>query len=206
MTSFGVYDNWTSDYDGTQKAGIQVRLAGSYGGGSPGSWGGWCYTAYINTNFGSGSAGVNYGYFADITNAGSGNNWGVYIANGNAAKPGGGSWTATSDSRVKTVLGKYARGLAEVLQLNVIDYEYNGKGGHQHNGKRLTGVVAQEVQQVFPEMVSSRSDKLEETDSEKTEILMVDNSSLVYALVNSVKELKAELDLAKQRIAALEGA
>jgi hypothetical protein len=55
-------------------------------------------------------------------------------------------------------------------------------------------------------MVSSRSDKLEETDSEKTEILMVDNSSLVYALVNSVKELKAELDLAKQRIAALEGA
>jgi hypothetical protein len=206
MTSFGVYDNWTTDYDGTTKAGIQVRLAGGYGGGSQSNWGGFCYTAYISTNFGSGSTGTNYGYYADITNAGSGNNWGIYIANGGAAKPGGGSWTATSDSRVKTILGQYTRGLAEVLQLNVVDYEYNGKGGHAADGKRLTGVVAQEVQQVFPEMVSSRSDKLEETDDEKTDILMVDNSALVYALVNSVKELKAELDLAKQRIAALEGA
>jgi hypothetical protein len=206
MTSFGVYDNWSSDYDGTTKCGIQVRLAGGYGGGSPGNWGGFCYTAYINTNFGSGSTGTNYGYYADITAAGSGNNWGIYLANGGAAKSGGGSWTATSDSRVKTVLGQYTRGLAEVLQLNVIDYEYNGKGGHAADGKRLTGVVAQEVQQVFPEMVSRRLDKLEETDTENTEILMVDNSALVYALVNCVKELKAELDLAKQRLAALEGA
>jgi hypothetical protein len=206
MTSFGVYDSWTSDYDGTAKAGIQVRLAGGYGGGSPGNWSGFCYTAAINTNFGSGSSGTNFGYLADIQSAGSGNNWAFYAVNGGAAKPGGGSWTATSDSRVKTVLGQYTRGLAEVLQLNVVDYEYNGKGGHAADGKRLTGVVAQEIQEVFPEMVSRRLDKLEETDTENTEILMVDNSALVYALVNCVKELKAELDSAKQRLAALEGA
>jgi hypothetical protein len=52
-------------------------------------------------------------------------------------------------------------------------------------------------------MVSSRSGKLEETDTVDTQILMVDNSALVYALVNSIKEqqiiinqLKARLDAA----------
>jgi hypothetical protein len=197
MTSFGVYDVYPSDYDGTTKAGIQVRLAGTYGGNSTSAWGGYCYTAYINTNFGTGSNGTNIGYYADITNAGSGNNWGIYIQNGNAAKPGGGSWTATSDARVKTVLGQYTRGLADVLKLNVVDYKYNGKGGHAADGKRLTGVVAQELQDIFPEMVSKRLGKLEDTDTQDTEILMVDNSALVYALVNAVKELKAEFDAYK---------
>lgn len=205
MTGFGVYDVYPSDWDGTQKAGVQVRLGGTYGGGSPGAWGGFCYTAYINTNFGAGSQGTNWGYYADITNAGSGNNWGVYIQNGNAAKPGGGSWTATSDARVKTITSQYDRGLSEILQLNVVNYKYNGKGGHQANDQVLTGVIAQELQQVFPEMVSSRLGKLEETDTEDTQILMVDNSALVYALVNSVKELKEIVDAQAIEIAALKG-
>ena len=205
MTSFGVYDNNPGDYDGSTKAGIQVQLAGGYSGGSPGAWGGYCYTARIATNFGSGSSGTNFGYYADITNAGSGNNWGVYIANGNAAKPGGGSWTATSDSRVKTVLGNYARGLQELLQINPIDFEYNGKGGHAPDGHRYTGVIAQDLQAVMPEMVSSRKGKLNESDEDETDILMVDNSALVYALVNAAKELKAELDAVKVELDAVKG-
>ena len=206
MTGFGVYDNATSDYDGTSKAGIQVRLAGTYGGGSPGAWGGACYTASISTNFGSGSTGTNFGYRASITNAGSGNNWGVYIDNGDAAKPGGGSWQSTSDARVINVNGAYSRGLNDVLQINPVLFTYNGKGNHAATGKEYIGVIAQEIEPVFPEMITRQLTKLNPEDEQETELLMVDNSSLVYALVNCVKELKAELDLAKQRIAALEGA
>lgn len=205
MTSFGVYDNFTSDYDGTSKVGISVALAGTYGGGSPGAWGGTCYMAQITTNFGSGSQGTNIGYRANITNAGNGNNWGIYIDNGNAAKPGGGSWTATSDARVKDVQCQYTKGLQDVVQLNPIEYKYNGKGGHVVSEQSLVGLIAQEVQPIFPEMISKRRGKLEESDAEETEILMLDNSSLIYALVNSVKQLKAELDAVKSELQILKG-
>jgi hypothetical protein len=202
LTSFGVYDNYTGDYDGTSKCGVQVRLAGTYGGGSPSNWGGLCYTAYINTNFGSGSNGTNFGYFADITAAGSGNNWGVWISNGGAAKPGGGSWSSTSDARVKNVIGSYSRGLNDILQINPVYFTYNGKGGHAADGKEYIGVIAQEIEPVFPEMITRQLNKLNPEDEQDTELLMVDNSSLVYALVNSVKELKAEIESMKAELAA----
>lgn len=193
MTSFGIYDNYPDDYDGTSKTGIQVRLAGTYGGGSPGAWGGACYTAYIDTNFGSGSTGTNFGFRASISGAGSGNNWAFYADNGNAAKPGGGTWTATSDSRVKTVNGAYVKGLSDVCKLDPIKFQYNGKGGHVADGKEYVGLIAQDVEPIFPEMISRRNEKLNPEDEEETSILMLDNSSLIYALVNCVKELNAKI-------------
>ena len=54
-------------------------------------------------------------------------------ATGNAAfftdtvyKLSGGSFTAPSDARIKTVVGDYESGLAEVLALHPVRYTYNG--------------------------------------------------------------------------------
>jgi hypothetical protein len=43
-----------------------------------------------------------------------------------AYKAGGGSWTATSDARIKTVHGEYEKGLDEVLKLRPVTYTYRG--------------------------------------------------------------------------------
>ena len=204
--AFGIKDVRLGMYDGGNRVGQTIELGGTYGGGNPGAWGGTCSAVRINTNFGSGSTGSNIGYYADITNAGSGGNWGLYIANGGAAKPGGGSFTATSDARVKNVVGIYARGLQEVTQLNPVRFVYNGRGETPMDGKECTGLIAQEARQIIPEIVSSRLGKLNEDDENQVEILMVDPSDLVFALVNACKELKTEVDVLKAKVLILETA
>jgi len=201
---FGIKDVTTGTYDGGRKVGQTIELGGTYGGGSPGNWGGYCLALRIATNFGSGSSGTNYGLYADISGAGSGNNWGVWINNGGAAKPGGGSWSSTSDGRVKTVNSSYTRGLTEIAQLNPVNFSYNGKAETTADGKEYIGLIAQEVQPILPDMVTSRSAKLEETDEEETDILMVDPSELVYTLINACKELKTQVDDLTARLTALE--
>ena len=51
---------------------------------------------------------------------------GTLQINGNAYKPGGGAWLASSDARIKTVHYEYGAGLEEVLQLRPVVYTYNG--------------------------------------------------------------------------------
>ena len=190
-----IFTEMTGMYDGAPISGLSVKIAGAYGGNSTRDAYG-C-AVQLTTAFGSDKGyGTSYGYYANVSSNITAN-YAFYAAAGDAAKPGGGSWTSTSDARVKTVIGQYSRGLDDILKINVIDFEYNGKGGHPVDGRRYTGVIAQEMQEIFPEMVKVHRAKLEETDTEDTEILMVDNSALVYALVNAVKELKAEIQALK---------
>jgi hypothetical protein len=142
-----------------------------------------------------------------------------YEGSGTAIKAGGGSWTAPSDDRIKTVQDDYTSGLDEVLQLRPVVYTYKGndtptanftKRGsvQQHTGAApypasahynpakdqtpFVGFIAQELEQIFPGMVRQREGFI---DGEKvTDLRDVDVSSLIYALVNAVKTLKAEID------------
>jgi hypothetical protein len=126
---------------------------------------------------------------------------------GQGFKPGGGIWASSSDERIKTVLGDYTQGLDAVLQLRPITYAYKGndappEGESPHakaaaNQTPFVGFIAQELEQIFPDMVSQREGYV---DGQKvTDLRDIDTSSLVYALVNCVKELSA-------KIAALEAA
>ena len=122
-------------------------------------------------------------------------------------KPSGGDWAATSDSRLKTVVSEYTLGLDELCNSNVrpVNYQYNGKGKTNADGKTYVGLVAQEVEQVFPNTVSHFSAKINDSDAnETTDLRTFDGGEIKWALVNAVKELKAELDSAKARITALE--
>lgn len=123
-----------------------------------------------------------------------------------ASKPGGGSWAAPSDERIKTVSGDYAIGLDEVLQLRPVTYTYKGNdtstadGESPHKGvaqagTEFVGFVAQELEQIIPGMVSQHEGFI---DGEAvSDIRDVDVSSLVFALVNAVKQLKAEIETLK---------
>ncbi len=115
--------------------------------------------------------------------------------NGSAAKTGGGSWSTFSDIRLKDVHGSYQRGLSEVSHLNPVKYKYTSDNDmNLAADKEYVGLVAQDVQGVIPEAVEENSNGY----------LMVNNDPIIWAMVNAIKELRAENELLKQRIDALE--
>ena len=119
------------------------------------------------------------------------------IANTDGFKPGGGPWSAISDIRIKENVETYTTGLDAVQALRPVTYFYNGKGGTVRSGRRHIGLIADEVLPVMPEMVGTISKLLDPGDSVPTEIKTLDTTSLIFALVNCIKELAA-------RVASLE--
>lgn len=117
---------------------------------------------------------------------------------GTAAKTGGGEWDVYSDARVKENIKPYTKGLNDILLVNTINYEYNGLGQTTKGGVH-TGIIAQEIKEIFPNTVNTYKAKLNEDDEEKTELYRFNGSELTFALINAIKELKAEIDLLKSK-------
>jgi hypothetical protein len=115
--------------------------------------------------------------------------------NGNAAKPGGGSWLTFSDIRLKEVAGTYNHGLEEIQQLRPVKYSYKqGNTLELPTHETHVGLVAQEVREAIPEAV-------EESDKG---FLMLNEAPIQYAMLNAIKELSSEIEQLKNRIRELE--
>ena len=112
-------------------------------------------------------------------------------------KPGGGSWGASSDERVKRDIEPYRGGLKELNRLEPVSYAYNGKGGTRDDGKRYVGLIAQMAQRAMPSLVHELPG---EFDGKLDGQLGLDSSELVFTLINAVKELAAELATLKARM------
>lgn len=125
-------------------------------------------------------------------------------AGGGAEKPGGGSWSSTSDVRVKKDVRNFTSGLADLKRLRPVTYKYNGLGGTQDDGHEFVGVLAQELEKVMPSMVQSHKGKLHPGDAEDTDIKHVDPSAFTYMLINAVQEQQTVIERQNARIAALE--
>jgi hypothetical protein len=130
----------------------------------------------------------------------------VFNGPGSAVKAGGGPWVAPSDARIKTELGDYDLGLSEVLALRPIVFEYKGNDGDPaaipagslaEGARRFVGFIAQELEQIFPAMVTRRAGFID--GKAVDDFRYADIGELTYALVNAVKTLAA-------RLAALEAA
>jgi hypothetical protein len=116
----------------------------------------------------------------------------LLTVNGNAAKTGGGTWLTASDERLKSDISPFKDGLAQLKKINPVNFHYNGKAGIAR-GKANVGLLAQDVAKVFPYMVDTFKAKMEESDTEETELLTLDVSALTFVLVNAVKEMDARL-------------
>jgi hypothetical protein len=114
--------------------------------------------------------------------------------NGNASKPGGGSWSNFSDERLKTIKGHFNTGLKAVMQLQPVRYEYraNNALGLKSEGEHI-GFGAQEVKRIIPEAVSS-------TDSG---YLMVNNDPIIWTMLNAIKEQQKEIEQLKTEVRRL---
>nr|DAI50041.1 MAG TPA: Neck appendage like protein [Bacteriophage sp.] len=93
-----------------------------------------------------------------------------------------GDITAFSDIRLKTNIEKIENALDKVCQLNGYTYDMNNK--------RSTGVIAQEVEKVLPEVVQDRE------DGYKT----VAYGNMIGLLIEAIKELKEEIKVIKNGI------
>ena len=93
-----------------------------------------------------------------------------------------GNVTAFSDERLKENVETIEGALDKVSQMRGVTYNYKSD---LNDGQRGTGVIAQEMQQVMPEVV------------EEGEYLSVAYGNIVGVLIEAVKELKEELNKCK---------
>ena len=94
-----------------------------------------------------------------------------------------GNITAYSDEKLKDNVKTIENALDKVSQMRGVTYNYKSE---LNDGQRGTGVIAQEMQQVMPEVV------------EEGEYLSVAYGNLVGVLIEAVKELKEQLDNCKK--------
>ena len=104
---------------------------------------------------------------------------GALVASGNV--------TAFSDARLKTDISTINDALGIVEKLRGVSYKW------LKNGSEGIGVIAQEVEQVIPEVVLTNVNTDPNT-GETTEIKSVDYGNIVGVLINAINELKAEVD------------
>lgn len=121
------------------------------------------------------------------------------LGTNDAAKPGGGSWTNSSDLRLKNIDGQYTRGLSDIIQLNPVSYHYKNVEDKTWNedvlAEQYHGFIAQELREVYPECVKEDEDGY----------LTVNVSALNVSYVNAIKELhqlNSELKTENQQIKA----
>lgn len=98
---------------------------------------------------------------------------------------------ASSDSRLKDNVHVISNALAALENVNGYEFTFNDKANEALVGKSAYGVIAQEVEASLPHAVVDREDGFKG----------VSYDQLVGVLVQAVKELKAQVDELKAKIA-----
>jgi hypothetical protein len=106
------------------------------------------------------------------------------------------TWETTSDERIKRNIVDSPKGLAEINQLRVRNFQYKEEADMPKTedgnpvvvgldpSKQVTGFIAQEIQTVFPEAVATHAH----------DILSVSADPVLYAMVKAIQELTARLE------------
>jgi hypothetical protein len=143
-------------------------------------------TAGYSAIYGQHSLNSGTGYVAYFTNTGS--STGLYISNTAA-------WQSTSDARLKTDV-KDLNSTNRLLQLRAVDYLWKSQETSDEPTKRNFGFIAQEVKEIFPELVGVSPDGM----------FSVEYTGLIAPLVKAIQEQQAMIDELKAKVAALEAA
>jgi len=124
---------------------------------------------------------------------------GIEISNltvdGNAYKPGGGTWAATSDRRIKQDITPIENAVATLLKLRPVSFRYtpNYRAMEHHLADRpYLGFIAQEFAEVFPDAVSETGQRVPGAAAGDPSILALDANPALITTVAAVQELAAE--------------
>jgi hypothetical protein len=113
---------------------------------------------------------------------------------------------AWSDERLKENIVSVDpyEGLSRVLNYRVVDFSWNEKGrsiNSKEEGKRERGLIAQEAQEVNPEIVTNNETALDENGKP---YLTIKENKIVFDLITAVQELHAQVVDLKYRISLIE--
>jgi hypothetical protein len=106
-----------------------------------------------------------------------------------------GNYTATSDARLKTGIQDLPAVLPKVQQLAPKTYQYRGQ-----EGRSYIGLLAQELQLIFPDLVSETPAR----NAEETPTLLVDYNQLSVIALKALQEQQALIDRQQDQIQNLE--
>jgi len=95
---------------------------------------------------------------------------------------------ATSDKRLKDNITPIEDALTKVSQVQGIEFDWIPKEGVHGNEGRDVGVIAQEIEKVLPEVVTTRDNGYKAVKYEK----------IIPLLVEAIKELQAEVQELKK--------
>ena len=116
--------------------------------------------------------------------------------NGQPGANGYTAWTNYSDRRLKENIEPFVNTniLDKINLLNPVTFNYNETTGYDEEtrARRISGFIAQELQEIFPEMVGTLKLNNEE-------YLDTNLSNLNLYLVKAIQELKAEIDILKNK-------
>ena len=104
--------------------------------------------------------------------------------NGSANKTGGGTWAVFSDKRSKEHITNYEKGRDEIVKLHPVSFKYKEEFGWGTD--TYVGLIAQEVEQIVPSMVTTKAVK------HIPDFKEVDPNEITYMLINAVKTLHTE--------------
>ena len=139
------------------------------------------------------SSGDNYGIYGHATNSGSGGAYAGYFS-GDIHVTGDitydGSIYNPSDIRLKENIAPLENAGEKISSLKAVYFNYKDKSPSD----REIGVIAQDVEKVLPELVSTNSDGY----------MAVDYTKLAPVLIEAVKDLMAENKQLKQRLDVME--
>lgn len=126
---------------------------------------------------------------------------------GKGLQPGGGLWGDTSDIRTKKAetLVNFPLGLTDIRQLDVKEYQFNGKYGTQDNGKTYVGFVADDLLNTpFGKWCVSEFEWTDPETGKKELVKSVDATAIVFAMVNGHKELGDRTEVLQSEIEPLQ--
>jgi hypothetical protein len=117
-----------------------------------------------------------------------------------------GGWVNASDSRLKSNVQSIDNALDKLTLLSGKHYTLTTKtkdaeGRVQEQQREQYGVMAQELETVFPEMIAEKALFINSGDA--TEYKTVEYTQLIPVLLEAIKELKAEVDELKGEVEQL---
>jgi len=121
---------------------------------------------------------------------------------GSAGKPGGGSWSDSSDRRLKKNIKNLTGALDKLTALKGISFEWINPEVHGQQTAPRAGLIAQDVEKVFPAWISdvepAGRDLELVKEGEKAKALQFPHDFNAY-LIEAIKELKAENESLRAR-------
>jgi len=116
-------------------------------------------------------------------------NWCGYIVQ---VAGNGVNYESSSDKRLKNIVGTTHKGLADLMKIKIYDYTFKS----DPNKTVLTGFMAQELYDIFPQSVSKPRDNNEPAEKNPW---MVDYGSITPLIIKSVQEQQQMIDALKKQ-------